>query len=72
MSTNIDARPGFLSVHEVAKLLGCSPRTIYSWIAQGAIPVRRAGRKVLFDEAEVRNWTKPQADDRRVSILTRR
>ncbi len=52
MTTNIDNRPGFLNVHEVARLLNCSPRSVYNWISQGTIPYRKAGRRVLFDEAE--------------------
>jgi len=62
MTTNVDNRPGFLNVREVAKLLNCSPRTVYNWISQGTIPYRKAGRRVLFDEAEVRSWTKPRSD----------
>jgi len=59
MTTNVDNRPGFLNVREVAKLLNCSPRTVYNWISQGTIPYRKAGRRVLFDESEIRSWTKP-------------
>jgi excisionase family DNA binding protein len=73
MSTSENGpRQGFLGVREVAKLLDCSPRTIYSWISQGTIPYRKAGRRVLFDEAEVRSWTKPDSDLHRAPILTRR
>jgi excisionase family DNA binding protein len=74
MSTNSEdvPRAGFLGVHEVARLLGCSPRTIYTWVSQGAIPYRKVGRNVRFDEAEVRNWTKPQSDPHRSRILTKR
>ena len=72
MTTNIDNRPGFLNVHEVAKLLNCSPRSVYNWISQNTIPYRKAGRRVLFDESEIRNWTKPNSGLHRAPILTRR
>jgi excisionase family DNA binding protein len=69
-----DDRPGraFIGVNDVAKLLGCSPRTIYTWVSQQAIPYRKAGRRLIFDETEVRNWTKPDIDPHRFSILTKR
>ena len=58
------ARPGletarFLSVDEAAELLSISKRTIYGWIQQGRIPYRKAGRRVLFLESELLEWTKP-------------
>lgn len=73
MSMSEDSpRSGFLGVRDVARLLDCSPRTIYSWIGQGAIPYRKAGRRVIFDESEIRNWTKPDSDLHRLAILTKR
>jgi len=62
----------FLGVGEIAKLLNCSPRTIYAWISQGAIPYRKAGRRIIFDESEIRNWTKPDPDSHQFPILTKR
>jgi excisionase family DNA binding protein len=58
------ARPGmdatkFLDVDEAAELLSVSPRTIYGWVQQGRIPYRKAGRRVLFVESELLEWTKP-------------
>jgi excisionase family DNA binding protein len=51
----------FLSVDEAAALLSISKRTIYGWIQQGRIPYRKAGRRVLFLESELVEWTKPDA-----------
>ena len=53
----------FLSVDEAADLLSVSKRTIYGWVQQGRIPYRKAGRRVLFLESELLEWTKP--NDRR-------
>jgi excisionase family DNA binding protein len=58
------ARPGmeatrFLSVGKAAELLSVSKRTIYGWVQQGRIPYRKAGRRVLFLESELLEWTKP-------------
>jgi excisionase family DNA binding protein len=58
------ARPGmgttrFLSVDEAAELLSISKRTIYGWVQQGRIPYRKAGRRVLFLESELLEWTRP-------------
>ena len=61
---NMAARSGteatrFLSVDEAAELLSVSKRTIYGWVQQGRIPYRKAGRRVLFLESELLEWTKP-------------
>ena len=52
----------FLGVREAAELLCVSTRTIYGWVQQRRIPYRKAGRRVLFDEAEILEWTKPDLD----------
>ncbi len=49
----------FLNIDEAAELLSISKRTIYGWIQQGRIPYRKAGRRVLFLESELLEWTKP-------------
>jgi excisionase family DNA binding protein len=38
----------FLSVDDAAELLSVSKRTIYRWVQQDRVPVRKAGRRVLF------------------------
>ncbi len=55
-----DDRPvKFLSVGEAAELLRVSPRTVYGWSSQGVIPHRKAGRRLIFLESEVIDFTKP-------------
>jgi excisionase family DNA binding protein len=49
--------PKFLTVEEVAELLRVSPRSVYDWVSQGAIPFRKAGRRTIFLLEEVLNWT---------------
>lgn len=49
----------FLSVQEAAEFLRVSPRTIYGWVSQRALPHRKAGRRVLFLESELIEWTQP-------------
>jgi len=49
----------FLNIDEAAMLLSVSKRTIYGWVQQGRIPYRKAGRRVLFLESELLEWTKP-------------
>ena len=60
MATIQDDRPvKFLSVLEAAELLRVSPRTLYGWASQGVIPHRKAGRRLIFLESEVIDFTKP-------------
>jgi excisionase family DNA binding protein len=37
----------------VARLLACSPKTVYAWAASGLLPSVRLGRLVRFRPAEV-------------------
>jgi excisionase family DNA binding protein len=50
--------PQFLTVQEVADLLRCKKRTIYDMVEQRRIPFRRVGGRLLFDLAEIIEWTK--------------
>ena len=60
MATIQDDRPvNFLSVREAAELLRVSPRTVYGWVTQRLVPHRKAGRRVIFLESELLDFTKP-------------
>jgi excisionase family DNA binding protein len=50
--------PHFLLVGEVADLLRCTKRTIYDMVEQRRIPYRRVGGRLLFDLAEIIEFTK--------------
>lgn len=50
--------PQFFRVEEVADLLRCKKRTIYDMVEQRRIPFRRVGGRLLFDLAEIIEWTK--------------
>ena len=49
----------FLSVQEAAELLRVSPRTVYGWVTQRLVPHRKAGRRLIFLESELIDFTKP-------------
>jgi excisionase family DNA binding protein len=51
--------PKFLNVQEAAAFLRVSSRTVFGWVSQRAIPHRKAGRRLLFLESELLEWTKP-------------
>jgi len=52
----------FLTVSEAAKLLRITTRPIYRMVAESRIPYRRLGRAVRFEETELTEWTKAQAN----------
>ena len=56
--TTIASQVKFLSVQEAAEFLRVSPRTVYGWVSQNVLPHRKAGRRVLFLESELLDWTK--------------
>ncbi len=54
----------FMDVQEAAQLLGVSPKSLYAWVSQRRVPYRKAGRRLLFLESELIEWTRPKADRR--------
>lgn len=70
MSHVLEAPAKFLSVREAAEFLRLSPRTVYGLVSQRAIPYRKAGRRVLFLESELVEWTKPSLHSDRYRSLT--
>jgi excisionase family DNA binding protein len=61
----------FLSVQEAAEFLRVSPRTVYGWVSQRVLPHRKAGRRLLFLESELVEWTKPTLRQHQYVELTR-
>lgn len=54
----------FLNVQEAARFLGVSPKSLYAWVSQRRIPYRKAGRRLLFLESELVEWTCPSVKSR--------
>ena len=54
--------PIFLTVSEAAKLLRITTRSIYQMVAESRIPYRRVGRAVRFEQTELMEWTKGEAN----------
>lgn len=55
--TTIQSR--FMTVTEAAELLRLAPKSLYSLVSQRRIPFRKAGRRLLFLESELIEWTQP-------------
>ena len=51
-----DLEGGFLSVDEVASLLGLSKSTIYRYTSKKQIPHIKLFNRVLFQPAELTRW----------------
>jgi excisionase family DNA binding protein len=45
-----------LTPDAVARVLACSPKSIYAWAARGALPSVRLGRLVRFRPSDVRRF----------------
>ena len=56
----------FMTVHEAAELLRLAPKSLYSLVSQRRIPYRKAGRRLLFLESELIDWTRPAERKRRM------
>jgi excisionase family DNA binding protein len=62
--TTIQAR--FMTVREATELLRLAPKSVYSLVSQRRIPYRKAGRRLLFLESEIVDWTRPAERKRRM------
>jgi len=51
--------PRFLNVQEAAAFLRLAPKTLYGLVSQRRVPYRKAGRRLLFLEADLLSWTQP-------------
>jgi excisionase family DNA binding protein len=55
-------RDKLLDVREAAEFLRVAPKTLYGLVSQRRIPFRKAGRRLLFLESELLEWTRPEPD----------
>jgi excisionase family DNA binding protein len=66
-------RNRLMDVQEAATYLRIAPKTLYGLVSQRRIPFRKAGRRLLFLEAELLEWTQPRPDRRdKYADLSRR
>ena len=64
--TRTAMQPRFMIVREAAELLRLAPKSLYSLVSQRRIPFRKAGRRLLFLESELIEWTRPAERKRRM------
>ena len=56
------SRDKLMDVQEAADFLRLAPKTLYGLVSQRRIPFRKAGRRLLFLESELLEWTQPEPD----------
>lgn len=56
MNADTQTRPYYLTVRELADLLRIKERKVYDLAASGEVPCIKVTGKLLFPEAEIRNW----------------
>jgi len=66
---DVPTKARFLKIEEAAELPRLAPKSLYSLVSQRRIPFRKAGRRLLFLESELIEWTRPTERKRR--LLTR-
>jgi excisionase family DNA binding protein len=64
--TGTTSQPRFMTVREASDLLRLALKTIYSLVSQRRIPYRKAGRRLLFLESELVEWTRPPERKRKM------
>jgi excisionase family DNA binding protein len=45
-----------LNVEEVARVLGVSVHTVYTWVSCGRLPLVKVGARTMFEPVEIRRW----------------
>jgi excisionase family DNA binding protein len=58
------SKPRLMDVKQAAEMLRIAPNTLYGLVSQRRIPFRKAGRRLLFLDTELLEWTRPKADRR--------
>ncbi len=58
----------FMTVNEAAEFLRLAPKTLYGLVSQKRIPCRHAGRRLLFLESELMEWTRPVEHRRKLFV----
>jgi excisionase family DNA binding protein len=65
-STGATTQVRLLNVREASEFLRVAPKTLYGLVSQRRIPYRKAGRRLLFLESELIEWTRPAERKRRM------
>ena len=58
----------FLNVREAADFLRLAPKTLCGLVSQRRIPYRKAGRRLIFLDADLLAWTEPSYRRNRSSL----
>ena len=58
-----------LTPKQVAKLLSCTPSTIYSWVAGGTIPYYKIGRLIRFKLEDIEGWLEELRKDTSLPVI---
>lgn len=61
----------WLSVEEIARYLGVSKDTIYTWIDTKGMPAHRLGRLWKFKREEVDDWVKSGGASDRQDVMAK-
>jgi excisionase family DNA binding protein len=62
-----DRAEPLLRSEDVARLLACSPKTVYGWAASGLLPSVRLGRLVRFKPGDVDRFIEAHAEARQAA-----
>jgi excisionase family DNA binding protein len=63
-----DRAEPLLRPEAVARLLACSPKTVYGWAASGRLPSVRLGRLVRFRAQDIRRFIEVHAEPRQGAV----
>jgi excisionase family DNA binding protein len=56
LDSSLESAESLLTPEAVARLLSCSPKSVYAWAARGVLPRVRLGRLVRFRPSDVNRF----------------
>ncbi|HET6770673.1 MAG TPA: helix-turn-helix domain-containing protein [Actinomycetota bacterium] len=56
LDATLESAESLLTPEAVARLLSCSPKSVYAWAARGVLPRVRLGRLVRFRPSDVNRF----------------
>jgi excisionase family DNA binding protein len=56
LDAGLESAESLLTPEAVARLLSCSPKSVYAWAARGVLPRVRLGRLVRFRPSDVNRF----------------
>ena len=56
MKNNLQDNRTIMDINELSEHLSISVSTLYKWVSMKQIPYAKVGRRVVFDQEDIKKW----------------